>query len=792
MASVTICTSCKTKLKLGDNCVGTKFRCPRCRTSISIPGLSLPPESTSTRTPLSKDDKLQDLLDRWEVARDKGSFLSAEELCRDYPELLEELKVQMRVMQKMDDLLKSRKHTNSSIGDSSNSNSPETATNGMNLVAGLEPVSGYRLMNRLGRGGYGEVWKATGPGGFAVALKFVRLEGKAGEVETHALEVIKDIRHANLLATFGAWQQNGYLIIAMELADCTLLDRFEETKVQNLSGIPDVELLEYLAEASKGIDFLNTPGHSINGEESGGIQHRDIKPQNLLLVGGCVKVADFGLARLLNHTITGHTGSLTPSYAAPEFFDGKTHRHSDQYSLAVTYCLLRVGRLPFEGNAAQVMAGHLYHSPNLTMLPHEERRVVARALAKNPIRRWPSCGTFVAALRDCPRQRSKKRFLRRCMIAGISFLLLVGSLAMAHQLFRNKEEVNNAVSPQQSESTNPGQSGDTQPQPMDVRDLVERGIEFNAKRDYDNAIVDFTEAILRDPMLAEAYGQRGHSYEAKGQYDLAIADCTAALKLDPKLFIAYHIRGLALTYKKHFDTAIKDFTDAIQLNPKSSQVFYDRGNVYVAISDYSDAIKDYTEAIRLDPKFANAYRERSNAYNRQGKKDLSKADLQDAERLEKERPALQPEQETKRDSTKLQAAKDHFERGMASYRAKTYGKAVAEMTEAMRLDPDNSFYIKNRGLVYRASGDLNRAIADFSEAIRIRPDYATALVDRGIAYVAKRDFNQAIADYTKALEISPDDALTYEKRSHAYSGKGDRAHAQADLQEAQRLSGKKK
>jgi hypothetical protein len=261
-----------------------------------------------------------------------------------------------------------------------------------------EPIPGYRLVRPLGRGHFVEVWEAIAPGGFSVALKFVSLDGRVGQLEQRALEIIKGVRHANLVAVFGAWQVAGRLVIAMELADRTLLDRLREATRQGQTGIPGAELLEYMREAAKGVDYLNEPLHTGEGLERVGIQHRDIKPQNLLLVGGSVKVADFGLARLLEHHITGHSGGLTPAYAAPEFFQGRTASQSDQYSLAVAYCQLRGGRLPFTGNAAALMAGHLAQDPDLTMLPPPEREVMARALAKDPGLRWPSCQELVRTL----------------------------------------------------------------------------------------------------------------------------------------------------------------------------------------------------------------------------------------------------------------------------------------------------------------------------------------------------------------------------------------------------------
>jgi formylglycine-generating enzyme required for sulfatase activity len=269
---------------------------------------------------------------------------------------------------------------------------------GVFLAAGQRPLPEYELVHRLGRGGFGEVWKATGPGGFGVALKFIRLGDQAGRVETRSLELMRDIRHAHLLALFGAWQRDDYLIVAMELGDRTLLDLLRQAQGQGLPGIPGDKLLEYMREAAKGIDYLNEPHHPSGSGALVGIQHKDIKPQNLLLVGGTVKVADYGLAKMLEHTATSTSGGVTPAYAAPELLGGRVTRWSDQYGLAVSYCQLRGGRLPFEGTAMQIMAGHATEPPDLTMLPEAERPVVARALAKQPDERWPNCREFAEAL----------------------------------------------------------------------------------------------------------------------------------------------------------------------------------------------------------------------------------------------------------------------------------------------------------------------------------------------------------------------------------------------------------
>jgi C-terminal peptidase prc len=268
------------------------------------------------------------------------------------------------------------------------------------LQPGAEPVPGYRLRKRLGRGGFGEVWQAESRGGFAVAVKLVARDRlREWREEVRALDVIKTVRHPNLITVFDAVHAEDFLAVIMELADRSLWDRFQEATRQGLPGIPSEEMQEYLEQAARGIDYLNEPRTGGAGRGPLGIQHRDIKPQNLLLMGGGVKVADFGLARPLQHSLTYDSGALTIAYAAPEQFHNQVASRTDQYSLAVTYCQLRGGRLPFGGSALEIARRQADDEPDLGMLPAEERPAVRRALARKPRERWENCRAFVKALR---------------------------------------------------------------------------------------------------------------------------------------------------------------------------------------------------------------------------------------------------------------------------------------------------------------------------------------------------------------------------------------------------------
>jgi PQQ-dependent catabolism-associated CXXCW motif protein len=266
-----------------------------------------------------------------------------------------------------------------------------------------------------------------------------------------------------------------------------------------------------------------------------------------------------------------------------------------------------------------------------------------------------------------------------------------------------------------------------------------RGMDYAEKKQYDNAVDDFTKAISLDPGNADAYVRRALAYASKDAYDAAMTDFdkayalkkspeVEAMRRDPKFAAGYIARGKALHDEKKYAPAIEEYEKAIQLAPDNFDAYYNRAVTYYTTKNYVRAIEDYDRAIALNPKSILAHNGRGNAY---------------------------------------------YSKGDYDHAISSYGQAIA-------LNPKEKILHSNRAGAYVKKGDFDRAILDYNSAIAIDPKYADAYQGRGNCYAEKEDYEKAISDLTLAVVLDPSDISMVIDRSKVYLSKRDYTHAIQD------------
>ncbi len=276
-------------------------------------------------------------------------------------------------------------------------------------LAALEgPLIGgrYRLVKRVGEGGMGKVFKVTHAQlGKTFALKIIHdsvaEDEKARESFFREARLASSLSHPNIASVVDFGEDNNYgAFMVMEFLDGDMLSNVLHRE-KNVGIKQACDIMLQVAEAL----------HYIHSHR---IVHCDIKAENILLceVPGTkrrqkeVKLLDFGLAR--STTAQRHTGSLsgTPHYVAPERIRGEPPSpQSDIYGLGILFYELITGAVPWDGNVAQILCGHLEKAPPA---PSEKlgedvdpavEQLILKALEKRPSDRHKDTAAFIYELR---------------------------------------------------------------------------------------------------------------------------------------------------------------------------------------------------------------------------------------------------------------------------------------------------------------------------------------------------------------------------------------------------------
>jgi CheY-like chemotaxis protein/predicted Ser/Thr protein kinase len=260
-----------------------------------------------------------------------------------------------------------------------------------------EVIAGYRIEERIGRGGMGVVYRAEHINlQRRAAIKIIApdLAESAGFRErfTREARIAAALQHPNIVTVYDAGEVDGTL---------------QYIQGEDLSG---VLMREGRLRPYRAIDVCRQVASALDAAHAMGLIHRDVKPANVLIEGRTAFLTDFGLTKRLDgtHAQITRVGDVvgTIHYVAPEQIEGrKVSARSDVYSLGCLLYHCLTGTVPFARDTdVAVIYAHLSEEPTKLVevrpdLPEGLDAVVAKAMDKSPDRRFPSCGDMISAAR---------------------------------------------------------------------------------------------------------------------------------------------------------------------------------------------------------------------------------------------------------------------------------------------------------------------------------------------------------------------------------------------------------
>ena len=503
-----------------------------------------------------------------------------------------------------------------------------------------QTISHYRIIEKLGRGGMGEVYLAEDLRlSRKVAIKFlpadVATDERARQRLLREAKTAATLDHPNICAIYEVGEDNSHSFIVLQYIEGeTLAARLKRQRP---------ELREALAIAAQVAEALSEA-------HARGIIHRDIKPENIMLTSrGQVKVLDFGLAKMLRDPgileSDAQTGSMlsmpgvvmgTVPYMSPEQVRGEElDGRSDIFSFGTVLYEVFSGRRPFEARStAEVISAILTTEPppiSHSGLPvgASEDRLIRKCLEKDVARRYQTMGDLTSDLEQIRREHESGQVAPATRSAfeatseepkaasggasrgwsrgrKIELTLAAVVLAMAAGFYLWSPRLPHAAV-SGTKSANPA-----------AYDAYMRGmviVSSENPEDNEAATKLFEQAVAADPNFAAAYAELARAYSIKARFFAPVAekkklnedaevDVEKALALDPNLAEGYFARGLILwTPYKRFphEQAVRSYKRALELNPNLDEAHHQLGFVYLHIGLLDKGLQEIEKALAINP-----------------------------------------------------------------------------------------------------------------------------------------------------------------------------------------------
>lgn len=381
---------------------------------------------------MDDQDRVADLLIRWQEHFEDGKDISVEELCQEHPELTSALKASIHAVKKMAWL---------KTPPAANSPKPPPSCTGETVLSFQEPLAGrYRMEKRIAGGGFGEVWR-----GFdlelqrpvAIKVPTTRHRRTANEepFQTEARKVAQ-LRHPGIVQVHDVGRSNGMYFIVSDLIEgqdlAALLCRNKPTVH---------EAVRIVAEAARHLHYAHQQGFI----------HRDIKPANILVDRhDRVYLTDFGIAATVEQLrLRGDDGCGTLAYMSPEQLHGDSTRidaRTDIYGLGVVLYELLTRQHPFEAvNPSALHEFILQQEPRNPRsinprIPREIERICMKCLSKSPVNRYASADALAESLTHALRNRWPKYGRLTVQILAV-VLALIGFIGIESKFREAKDSL---------------------------------------------------------------------------------------------------------------------------------------------------------------------------------------------------------------------------------------------------------------------------------------------------------------------------------------------------------------